>query len=168
MLNKYKITERNVNINYEDRVFEALFYDEDGVNRILDTRKNGTVNEDEIRASTRIVLECEKMKMLVDKILESSRGKMSKDKNKSEFSLTNIIKEIIEYLELRLKNKDLYIKERVFEPFIKYNHYNDISKEVSSSGLGLYLCSKIAKENGWILTCEIIDNNITFILKLNI
>ncbi|MDI9215404.1 MULTISPECIES: HAMP domain-containing sensor histidine kinase [Clostridium] len=182
------------------------------------------------RASNRIVLECEKMKKLVEKILESSRGKISKGKNKSEFSLTNIIKEIIEDLELRLKNKDLYIKEeleeimiygvledfeqiilnlldnsikysdsneisiklykenenivlklknncleipidikdRLFEPFKKYNYYDDISKEVSSSGLGLYLCSELAKENEWSLNYEFIDNDIIFTLILNI
>lgn len=181
------------------------------------------------RASTRIVLECEKMKKLVEKILESSRGKISKCKNKSEFSLTKIIKEIIEDLELRLRSKNLYIKEeleeiifygvledfeqiilnlldnsikysssnniyiklykeneslilkirnkcleipidikdRLLEPFIKYNHYKDISKEVSSSGIGLYLCNEIAKENGWDLIYEIIDNDIMFTLILN-
>ncbi|WP_195428240.1 hypothetical protein [Clostridium sp. D46t1_190503_E9] len=49
VLNKYKITERNVNINYDDRAFEPLFYDDDGVNGILDTRKQGTVNDNEVR-----------------------------------------------------------------------------------------------------------------------
>lgn len=182
------------------------------------------------RASTRIVLECEKMKELVEKILETSRGSINKSKNKIEFSLTNIIKEIIEDLEVRLIDKNLYIKEeleeisffgvledfeqiilnildnsikysisndisiklykenenillkiknksleipmdikdRLLEPFIKFNHYKDISKEISSSGLGLYLCSELAKENGWNLTYEIISNDIIFTLKLNI
>lgn len=180
------------------------------------------------RASTRIALECDKMKKLVEKILESSRGKINKSKNKSEFSLTNIIKEVIEDLELRIKSKELYIKEeleeikffgvledfeqiilnlldnsikysasneisiklykenenivlkmknrcleiptdirdRLLEPFIKYNHYKDMSKEISSSGIGLYLCSELAKENGWILTYEIVDNDIIFTLVL--
>ncbi|MFU7516059.1 histidine kinase dimerization/phospho-acceptor domain-containing protein [Clostridium sp. HCS.1] len=182
------------------------------------------------RASTRIALESEKMKKLVEKILESSRGSIYKSKNKTEFSLTNIIKEIIEDLEVRLIDKNLYIKEeleeisffgvledfeqiilnildnsikysisndisiklykenenillkiknksleipmdikdRLLEPFIKFNHYKDISKEISSSGLGLYLCSELAKENGWNLTYEIISNDIIFTLKLNI
>lgn len=181
------------------------------------------------RASNRIVLECEKMKNLVEKILEISRGKINKSKNRSEFLLNTIIKEIIDDLELRLKNKDFYIKEeleeiilygvledfeqiilnlldnsikysisneisvklykekensvlkvknkcleipidirdRLLDPFIKYNHYNDISKEVSSSGLGLYLCNELARENGWIFTYEIIDSDIIFTLILN-
>lgn len=181
------------------------------------------------RANTRIVLECEKMKELVEKILESSKGSINKIKNKSEFSSTNIIKEIIEDLEIRLIDKGLYIKEeleelkvfgvledfeqiilnlldnsikysssdeiliklykeneniilkiknkcleipidikdRLLEPFVKYNNYKDISKEVSSSGLGLYLCSELAKENGWDLVYEINKNNIIFTLILN-
>jgi len=60
------------------------------------------------------------------------------------------------------------IKDRLLEPFIKFNQYKDISKEVSSSGLGLYLCSEIAKENGWNLTYEILSNEIIFTLILNI
>ena len=181
------------------------------------------------RANTRIVLECEKMKELVEKILETSKGSINKIKNKSEFSSTNIIKEIIEDLEIRLIDKELYIKEeleelkvfgvledfeqiilnlldnsikysssdeiliklykeneniilkiknkcleipidikdRLLEPFVKYNNYKDISKEVSSSGLGLYLCSELAKENGWDLVYEINKNNIIFTLILN-
>lgn len=47
-LNKYKITERNINIDYEDKIFEPLFYDEDGVNGLLDTRKSGFLDENEI------------------------------------------------------------------------------------------------------------------------
>ncbi len=47
-LNKYKIIERNINIDYKDKVFEPLFYDKDGVNGVLDTRKSGILNEEEI------------------------------------------------------------------------------------------------------------------------
>lgn len=47
-LNKYKITERNINIDYEDKFFAPLFYDEDGINGILKNRKLGNVNDDEI------------------------------------------------------------------------------------------------------------------------
>ena len=182
-----------------------------------------------IRATTRIALECEKMKGLVEKILETSKGSINKSKSKLEFSLTNIIREIIEDLEIRLKDKNLNIKEeleeikfngtledfeqvilnlldnsikysasneifinlykeneqiilkiknkcleipidirnRLFEPFIKYNSFKDISKEISSSGLGLYLCSEIAKDNNWILDYEISNNNIIFTLILS-
>ncbi|MGN0027636.1 MAG: ATP-binding protein, partial [Clostridium sp.] len=72
---------------------------------------------------------------------------------------------------LKIKNKCLEIpidiKDRLLEPFVKYNNYKDISKEVSSSGLGLYLCSELAKENGWDLVYEINKNNIIFTLILN-
>ena len=182
------------------------------------------------RASTRIALECDKMKKLVENILESSKGRINKNKNKTEFSLTKTIKEIIEDLELRLKDKDLYIidkleevkvfgiledfkqivlnlldnsikyssskkislmlykenekiilkiknqcleihvdiRDRLLEPFIKFNYHKDISKEVSSSGLGLYLCNELAKENNWILNYEIRDRDIIFFLIINI
>ncbi|MBE6054772.1 MAG: ATP-binding protein [Clostridium sartagoforme] len=77
-----------------------------------------------------------------------------------------------ESILLKIKNKSLEIpmdiKDRLLEPFIKFNQYKDISKEVSSSGLGLYLCSEIAKENGWNLTYEILSNEIIFTLILNI
>lgn len=48
LLNKYSITERNINIKYEDKIFKPLFYDEDGVNGILKNTKLVDVNSDEI------------------------------------------------------------------------------------------------------------------------
>ena len=55
------------------------------------------------------------------------------------------------------------------EPFIKYNSYKDISKEVSSSGLGLYLCKGLAYENyGKVNPYEINKGKITFILKFDL
>lgn len=176
------------------------------------------------RASSRIVLECEKMKNLVEKILEASSGKINKNKLKRTFSIKEIIEEIEEDFELRIYDKNLNIKNelqeinfygvledfeqifinlidnsikysysneidiklfkeednikltirnvaldipediknRLLEPFIKYNSFNDISKEVSSSGLGLYLCSELAKENNWDLSYMIVEENIIF------
>ena len=43
------------------------------------------------RASSRIVLECEKMKNLVEKILEASRGKINSNKFKCSYSIKGII-----------------------------------------------------------------------------
>lgn len=180
------------------------------------------------RSSSRIVLECEKMKNLVEKMLEASRGKINKNKTKITFSIKEIIEEIEEDFELKINNKNLNIKnalqdisyygvfedfeqifmnlldnsikyssseiveiklfkedeeiklivkneilaipeeikDRLFEPFIKYNNFNDITKEVSSSGLGLYLCNELAKENNWNLSYEIIEGYIIFKLIL--
>ena len=59
------------------------------------------------------------------------------------------------------------IKDRLLEPFVKYNVYEDISKEVSSSGLGLYLCKELAGENNSELSYKIEDGIITFTLKIN-
>lgn len=176
------------------------------------------------RASSRIVLECEKMKNLVEKILEASRGKINRNKFKSTFSIKGIIEEVEEDFELKINDKNLNIKnelqeikfygvfedfeqifinlldnsikytssekieiklfeeddnikltiknkilgipeaikDRLLELFIKHNSFNDISKEVSSSGLGLYLCNELAKENNWDLSYRIIEDYIIF------
>ena len=176
------------------------------------------------RASSRIVLECEKMKNLVEKILEASRGKINSNKFKCSFSIKGIIEEVEEDFELKINDKNLNIKnelqeikfygvfedfeqifinlldnsikytssekieiklfeeddnikltiknkilgipeeikDRLLEPFIKHNSFKDISKEVSSSGLGLYLCNELAKENNWDLSYRIIEDYIIF------
>lgn len=182
------------------------------------------------RASNRIIMESEKMKILVEKILDISRGKINSSKNKCEFSLTELIEEIIEDFQVRIESNgyiinkrlqevtiysvledieliiinlidnavkynvgkridiNLYkeegnivfsiinkcgnfpkdIKDKLLEPFIKYNSYKDISKEVSSSGLGLYLCKELAYENYGELFYEINEGKINFILKFDL
>ncbi|MEN8076710.1 HAMP domain-containing sensor histidine kinase [Clostridioides difficile] len=180
------------------------------------------------RASNRIIMESEKMKALVEKILDVSRGEINSAKNKCDFSLTELIEEIIEDFEVRIESKgyiinktlqevDIYsaledmesiivnlidnalkysvekridinlyqedeiivfsisnkctnfpkdIKDKLLEPFIKYNTYEDISKEVSSSGLGLYLCNELAKSINGELNYAIKNNVIEFNLKI--
>lgn len=180
------------------------------------------------RASSRIVLECKKIKDLVEKILETSKGSLNRNKVKDSFLLNDIIYEIEEDFEIKIKNRDLQIKNelqeisfygvledfelifinlldnsikysyskeieiklfkeedniklilrnaileipdeiknRLLEPFIKYNSFNDMSKEVSSSGLGLYLCSELAKENNWDLSYKIAEKHVIFTLIL--
>lgn len=182
------------------------------------------------RASDRIIMESEKMKILVEKILDISRGKINSYKNKCEFSLTKLIEEIIEDFQVRIESNgyiinkrlqevtiysvledieliiinlidnavkynvgkridiNLYkeegnivfsiinkcgnfpkdIKDKLLEPFIKYNSYKDISKEISSSGLGLYLCKELAYENYGELFYEINEGKINFILKFDL
>ncbi|MDO5779606.1 MAG: HAMP domain-containing sensor histidine kinase [Clostridium sp.] len=182
------------------------------------------------RASDRIIMESEKMKILVEKILDISRGKINSSKNKCEFSLTKLIEEIIEDFQVRIESNgyiinkrlqevtiysvledieliiinlidnavkynvgkridiNLYkeegnivfsiinkcgnfpkdIKDKLLEPFIKYNSYKDISKEISSSGLGLYLCKELAYENYGELFYEINEGKINFILKFDL
>lgn len=180
------------------------------------------------RASSRMVLECEKMKTLVENILETSRGSINRNRVKIKFSLKDLIMQIEEDFEVKIKMKNLKIinetqdleysgvledfemiftnlldnsikyassneievklfkeeetinltvknkinkipediKDRLLEPFIKHNNIKDISKEVSSSGLGLYLCSEIAKENNWKLSYDIVGEFITFKLAI--
>ena len=174
------------------------------------------------RATNRMVLESEKMKTLVEKILEVSKGEVKPNKNKVEFSITEIIGEIIEDFEVKIHNRKLTIdadldeirliavlndieqiisnlldnsikystsssiniklykreeniifeisnecgefpediKYRLLEPFIKYNTYENIDKEVSSSGLGLYLCNELSRKNNGSLSYEIKNSKI--------
>lgn len=60
------------------------------------------------------------------------------------------------------------IKDRLLEPFIKYNDIKNKEKEVSTSGLGLYISNEISKDNGWKLTYFIEEDYITFSLKVKI
>lgn len=197
--------------------------------QILNDTKIDDYDEEFIsRATDRIILESDKMKCLVEKILDVSKGKVNVNKVKSEFSLTELIENIVEDYEVminrqnlivksKLDNIEIYsvledveqiiinlldncikysqgrkieirlfkgngqiifevsnrclefpeeIKARLLEPFIKYNTYIDLSKEISSSGLGLYLCKVLAEENGGSLSYTIEGDIISFILKL--
>lgn len=57
-------------------------------------------------------------------------------------------------------------KDRLMEPFIKYNPNltENTEKKVSSSGLGLYLTKKLVEDNGLKISYEISDNKIKFIV----
>lgn len=179
------------------------------------------------RATSRMALECDKMKDLVEKILQVSKGKVI-NKSKSKFSLTFLVYEVLEEFKVKISNRNLNVhiemdeveiylvkedikqvienlldnsikynkgnyidiklkkdnsktifeiknkcgdfpnelKDRLLEPFLKYNTYKDMSKEISSSGLGLYLCSELVKENGGDLSYRIKENQITFIVEI--
>ncbi|MBB6716132.1 ATP-binding protein [Clostridium gasigenes] len=61
------------------------------------------------------------------------------------------------------------IKEKLLEPFVKYNSYKEVEKSlITGSGLGLYLCNEIAKRNDFILTYEILQQEIAFDLIVTI
>lgn len=179
------------------------------------------------RATSRMALECDKMKDLVEKILQVSKGKVI-NKSKSNFSLTFLVYEVLEEFKVKISNRNLNVhiemdeveiylvkedikqvienlldnsikynkgnyidiklkkdnnkiifeiknkcgdfpnelKDRLLEPFLKYNTYKDMSKEISSSGLGLYLCSELVKENGGGLSYTIKEDYITFKLEI--
>ena len=180
------------------------------------------------RATERMVLESEKMKALVEKILEVSKGAININKANVDFLISDLILEIVDDFKVRLSDKGILInknisqisyygvledieqiiinlidnsikyslgneidiqlyqneenivfeisnecseipseiRDKLLEPFIKYNEYNDISKEVSSSGLGLYLCKELAKENEGSLSYRFEENKIIFKLSL--
>ncbi|MGL5381613.1 HAMP domain-containing sensor histidine kinase, partial [Clostridium sp.] len=179
------------------------------------------------RATSRMALECDKMKDLVEKILQVSKGEVI-NKSKSNFSLTFLVYEVLEEFKVKISNRNLNVhiemdeveiylvkedikqvienlldnsikynkgnyidiklkkdnnkiifeiknkcgdfpdelKDRLLEPFLKYNIYKDMSKEISSSGLGLYLCSELVKENGGGVSYIINENQITFIVEI--
>lgn len=180
------------------------------------------------RTADRMVLESEKIKALVEKILDVSKGEIHINKTKVEFILSDLILEILDDFNIRLRNKGMRInkniltttyygvledieqiiinlidnsvkyaigneiniklyqnaeniafeisnecseipneiKDRLLDPFIKYNKYDDVSKEISSSGLGLYLCKELAKENKCSLSYKFVENKIIFKLDL--
>ena len=77
-----------------------------------------------------------------------------------------------EKFSLQIKNeigmipKD--IRENLLDPFVKYNEFQGKREEcISSSGLGLYLCSELAKKNNMTLKYDVTDNNIVFTLAQN-
>lgn len=179
------------------------------------------------RATSRMALECDKMKDLIEKILQVSKGKVIK-KSKCNFYLNILVYEVLDEFKIKILNRNLnthiemdeveiylvkedikqvienlldnsikytkgnYIdinlkkynnkiifkiknkcgdfpkelKDRLLEPFIKHNTYKDMSKEISSSGLGLYLCSELVKENGGDLSYIIKEDYITFKLEI--
>lgn len=179
------------------------------------------------RAFNRISLECCKLRDLIQKLLELSRGGIRKKNLKKEFSMDELVSEIcdrlvdraarlektfeistekikiyaikedleqiilnlidnalkyskVKVIKINLKivegrvlfsieNEISKIPENVrgnlLDPFVKYNEVQGKREEcISSSGLGLYLCSELAKKNNMTLKYEIIDNNIVFTL----
>lgn len=176
------------------------------------------------RALERTIKECEKMKVLVQNILDISRGNYNKE-DKVTIKLKTLIEEIVKNMEVRLIRLNLLIKlevedvnieivksdieqilinlidnsikytkgniieitlrsykagfkfkirnscskipdtikDNLLEPFVKYNIHKDGQKgQITSSGLGLYLCSEIAKRNNVKLNYEFINEQIVF------
>ena len=181
------------------------------------------------RAFNRISLECCKLRDLIQKLLELSRGGIRKKSLKQEFSLDELVNEICDRLvdralrigltlEINTEKIKIYaikedveqivlnlidnalkyskgkiinvnlssnkkefclnieneigvipneVKEKLLDPFVKYNEIQGKREEcISSSGLGLYLCNELAKKNDMILTYQIKYNKISFILSL--
>ena len=84
--------------------------------QIFKENKLNELDEDFInRASDRIIMESEKMKTLVEKILDVSKGEIKSAKNKYEFSLTELIEEIIEDFQVRIESKGYIISKRLQE-----------------------------------------------------
>lgn len=180
------------------------------------------------RAFNRISLECCKLRDLVQKLLELSRGGIRKKDFKKEFFLDELVNEICDRLvdraarigkefEITAEKIKIYaikedleqiilnlidnalkyskgkviniklkfdgerfflevkneignipndIRENLLDPFVKYNEFQGKMEEcISSSGLGLYLCSELAKKNSMILKYDVTGNNIVFTLS---
>lgn len=184
------------------------------------------------RALDRMVLECIKLKDLIQKLLEISRNGVKKPGKKENINLNSIIMNLTDRLKVRcnktgknillnlqdvnimavkddiedlimnlLDNSIKYskdsnikvklieentnfkltienniekipedIKFKLLEPFVKYNSYKIKREEtITSSGVGLYLCSQLAQNNNLKLSYEIYDDkdSIKFTLTNN-
>ena len=83
------------------------------------------------RATNRIILESNKMKVLVEKILDVSKGGLCIDKVKSYFSLNELIEEIIEDFEIRVKESESVINTKLQNIFI-YSVLEDIEQIITN------------------------------------
>lgn len=107
-------------------------------------------------------------------IREKSSVKVHAIKDDVESLLTNLIENSLKYSDgkiidieisdvFKISNEVSYIheeiKNRLFEPFIKGN-FN--SSEISSSGLGLYICKRICEKNGFDIRYNIEEGIIEF------
>lgn len=177
------------------------------------------------RAFYRVRKESDKLIVLIEKLLDISRGAVKKNIVLEEVDVSLVLEECLQELDERLSefkidksveskilvsnkedikmiifnlldnaikySKSNYIKvdvlnsntsifeienetypipedkrDMLLEPFIKYDYNLESDRElkVSSSGLGLYLCSTLAKENRLKLEYNIEDNKIRFML----
>lgn len=197
--------------------------------QILKDNDYGTIDEAfRTRALDRMSLECVKLKELVQKILDVSRGTIEKHKDREIVKVNELVEDLSDSLGIRcnrfsrnillnldevkieavksdleeiilnlldnaikyssseeinvLLSKDVNykmkleivnetknipenIKLRLLEPFVKYNNGNARNEnEISSSGLGLYLCTKLAQANDMEFNYELNNNIITFTL----
>lgn len=97
---------------------------------------------------------------LIDNAIKYSIGNyinidLKKEKNNIKFSVEN---------ETEYIPND--IKDQLLEPFVKYNKVDIKEDNITSSGLGLYICKSIAERNNWGLTYEVKGNKIKFYLVL--
>lgn len=180
------------------------------------------------RAFGRMSLECLKLKDLVQKLLDVSRGSINTNKDKELVNISEIIEDVADSLSIRCDrahreihlnlldisvylvkqdmeqiilnlldnaikysaSNDIYvylntynntegtmelifknkindipdnIKNKLLEPFIKFSNIkqSDVT-EISSSGLGLYLCANLAATNGMDFSYDIQNDEIIF------
>ena len=82
--------------------------------------------------------------------------------SKINISIKKIDEKVVVEIENKTKDVPLELRDKLFEPFAKYNYGNN--KKVSS-GLGLFICKDLAYKNNCDLDYIIADENIKFILK---
>lgn len=105
-------------------------------------------------------------------ILSSSMEEFRRTNNSDDVIIIINIHDSNEQCVFEISNKcsdiPAEVSGKLLEPFIKYNKFNDMTREVSSSGLGLYLCKELAEKNNGEISYCIDKNIITFLLKMKV
>lgn len=164
------------------------------VQNILDISRGSLKNEEKANVNLKLVVEdilkgveVRANRLNIDIKINLEEVNIVVIKSEVEQILINLIDNAIKYTKENLIEIDLVkveneivfrtkntvstiptdIKEKLLEPFVKYNISNPYEKSfITSSGLGLYLCNEIAKRNEFMLNYEIIDEYIIFELRI--
>ena len=163
-----KLVEKLLMISREEAIVQ-LYPEEININKLIKRIIEAFQNEIEGKGYS-ICLE------------ENSEIKIFAIKEDVESILTNLIENSLKHSISRNINIEIYeddgngyfkiwngvgeikdeIRDKLLEPFIKYSNRN---KEISSSGLGLYICKRLCEKSNFKIEYYIENNIIKLILK---
>lgn len=97
---------------------------------------------------------------LLDNSIKYSKG------NVIDINLEVFQGEVVFKIENEINELPEDIKDKLFDPFIKYTEISNLEKEITSSGVGLYFCKELSNQNSWGLEYFIKKDRIVFVFKL--